>query len=99
MRMYPILVFPPGVFMFDLLPDAFSKVSVRKALGATVGLSACAGVCIGQFLIFAVRLHPSIFEYLNVSLLTLLTAGLAVRYYLLALSRIDELELTTTAQE
>jgi hypothetical protein len=85
--------------MFDLLPDVFSKVTLRKALGLTVCFSAFGGVCIGELLMAAVRLHPSTYDYLNILFQTLLCVGLAVRFYVLTLSRIDERQVTIRPQK
>ena len=85
--------------MFNLLPDAFHKISVRKALALTVCFSILAGVSVGQILVFTARLRPSGFDYLDMLLQTLLSAALAIRFYVLTLTRIDEQRAMTVAQK
>ena len=84
--------------MFDSLPDMFSKVSLRKALGLTACFSALAGVCFGELLIFGLRLHPGAFDFAGMLLQTVLSAGLAVKFYLLTLSRLGEQGLANPAR-
>jgi len=81
--------------MFDLLPDAFSKISLRGALGLTVCLSACAGACAGELLIGTIRLHLSTFDFVDMFLQTLLCAVFAVRFYFLTLERVSGLQSAT----
>jgi hypothetical protein len=84
--------------MFDLLPDAFSKISLHKALGLTVCFSTFAGVCIGELLIFTLRLRVSTFDFIDMLLQTLLYAALAVRFCFLTLSRVSEQQSATPAR-
>lgn len=84
--------------MFDLLPDVFSKVSLRRALTVTVSFSVLSGVCLGELLMASLRLRPSTFDVLDMLFLILLCAGLAVRFYFLTLTRISEQQSATPAR-
>ena len=84
--------------MFDMLPDAFSKISLRRALALTVFFGAGAGACCGELLMATLRLHASTFDFVDMLLQTLLYAALAIRFYLLTLDRVSELQSATAAR-